>query len=111
MTTPQIDIGALVDELAELNDKAAHIDERAKTIKAILLDQLQPGTHTIAGHEVQVKAGAARIDVAKVAANHPFEQMPEIYMLKADLSLARRHLPPVELEGYTSYYAPSVVVK
>jgi hypothetical protein len=111
MTHPVIDVAGLVDELADLNDKAAHIDERAKTIKAILLEQLQPGSHTIAGHLVTVKSGAARLDVNKVAANHPFEQMPELYKNAVDISLARKHLAPAELEGYESHGAPSVVVK
>ena len=111
MTTPQINVAALVDELAELNYTVSVIDERAKTIKAILLDQLQVGTHTIGDHQVQVKAGASRIDLTKVEANHPFDQNPEIYKLKVDLALAKDKLTPEELRGYSTHTAPSVVVK
>jgi len=107
------DLAALVNEEITLADAAAQIDERRKSIKAILDANLDFGTHDIAGHQVQKRRGAARISADKVAANHPYEQAPELYDVEPRINLdkVKHHLAPAELDGYKTESAPVLVVK
>lgn len=106
-----IDLPALVNELATIKENIEQQTERKKTIEAILIENLTFGTHELGGHQVQIRAAAGRIDAAKVAANHPFEQTPEIYKATIDTALVKHHLAPAELEGYKTYGQPTVSVK
>jgi len=111
MTATQPNLAALINEELTLAEAAEQIDERRKTIKAILIDQLPIGTHDIGEHTVQVRAGARRLDPAKVAANHPFEQNPELYKNTLDTTAVKHHIAPAELDGYKTDGTPTVVVK
>lgn len=112
-TKPTIDLEALVNEEVTLADAAAQIEERRQSIKALLNDNLDFGTHTIGAHQVQKRRGAARISADKVAANHPYEQSPELYDTEPRISTekVKHHLAPAELEGYKTESAPVLVVK
>ncbi|WP_061960631.1 hypothetical protein [Demequina flava] len=105
------DLAALVNEELTLAAAAEQIAERRATIKATLIDNLPIGSHDIGDHTVQVRAGARRVDPGKVAANHPYEQSPELYKHTVDTTAVKHHLAPAELDGYKTDGQPTVVVK
>ena len=82
----------LVEERAALASKRTELDDRIKDIDALLTEQLDKGTHQIAGYKVIVTQ-PARLDSAKLAEAFPVVRFPEYYKpaldtasVKADIS-------------------------
>lgn len=111
-TDETIELEALALEDVKLADEAAAIAERRDTIRARLL-QLHPGTGTVqAGpYKVTVRAGARRLDPAKVAEAYPVERHPELYRPAVDTAAIKHHLAPAELERFQTQGRPTVVIQ
>lgn len=110
-TDEQIEVEALALEKVKLADEREAIAERIAQIDARLLT-LHPGTGSIpAGpYKVTVRAGARRLDPAKVAEAYPVVQHPELYRPAIDTAAVKHHLAPAELERFQTVGKPVVVI-
>lgn len=106
-----LEVEALALEDVKLQDEAAAIAERREQIRARLL-ALHPGTGSIpAGpYKVTVRAGARRLDPAKVAEAYPVVQHPELYSPKPDTTKIRHHIAAADLEPFLIEGKPTVVI-
>lgn len=100
----------LATELAKRQAAIEADKERVEEIKALLVDELPVGTHHAGAFKIQVKAGARRLNTARLAEAHPFTERPELYKAVLDTAAAKHHLAPAELEAFQDQGNPTVVV-
>ncbi len=110
----ELQIHLEVEELvAERVKREAEIEadrERIDAINARLLDLLPTGTHDAGDHKVTIRAGARRLDPAKVAEAYPFREHPEMYKVAVDTAKVREYVAPNFLRDLQTEGNPTVVV-
>jgi hypothetical protein len=112
MTTPAqtIDLEALATEYTHLTADEETIKERKDTIKAILLASFEVGAHPVGPYKVTIKAGARRLNAARLTAAFPVTQHPELYKPVLDTTAVKEHMAPVQLAAFQDAGAPTVTV-
>lgn len=104
-----------LDQLAaELVKRQAAIEadkERIDEIKATLRRRLPRGTHHVGSHDVLVKAGARRLNAARLTAAFPVVEHPEFYKPAIDTAAVKHQLSPAALAEFQDEGTPTVEVK
>lgn len=102
----------LVAQRASLKADAEYIADRIAQINAQLIAALGTvGTHTVGDTKVQIRE-YSRTDFARLAAQYPAEQYPDLYVTKTELNQAavKKQFAPTALDEFKVVGARSVVV-
>ena len=110
MSIQATDIEALAIEDVNLAAEQEAISERRAEIKATLRDNLDVGTYPAGAYRVQIKAGAKRLDLAKIERDFPVSASPELYSAKPDTAKVKHNIAGAALESYYVEGTPSVVI-
>lgn len=100
----------LAAEREDLRKRVADHTERLAVIDS-RLRSLGPGDHPAGIYTVAVKPGANRLDLAAVAADHPIDQFPELWVGKPDTKRVREHIAPAALRAYERQDAARIEVR
>ena len=95
-------LAPLAAEKATIDEQVAALTERRDTIVQAIRDLVAtsgPGTYGAGDREVVVQLNR-RLDLAKLAADHPVESNPELYKLTPDTKLVRANLAPADVDRY-----------
>ena len=111
-STPTASALDLVAQRASLKADAEYIADRIAQIDAQLIAALGTvGTHIIGDTKVQIRE-YSRTDFARLAAQYPAEQYPDLYVTKTELNQAavKKQFAPAALDEFKVVGARSVVV-
>lgn len=101
----------LVARRVSLKADAEFIANGIQAIDALLLEQLDVGTHDIDGTKVQVRE-YSRISYPQVEKDYPATEYPDLYVTKTaiDQAAVKKAFAPSALEAYKVVGAKSVVI-
>lgn len=107
----QLDLVAMSRRIVTLQAEISQREDEIDDIKARILKARQPGTYQAGDLEVQVRAGAARLDSTRFQKAFPAKEHPTFYKLALNTPAIKKAISEDDLAAYQTQGKPSVVVK
>jgi hypothetical protein len=98
---PEEVLTELVKREAQFAAEAMAIAEKCKHIRAVLMENLEIGTHPLAGRKVMISVPRTT-DYAAIAETYAFDTNPHLYKTVLDTAALKEHFAPAELNKFKS---------